>query len=122
MGIWLSSQGNRKTDINTGKRPDENFARELIQLFSIGLYELNEDGSPNRDNDPQTYPDQGTDLIPTYNQEDVEELAKVFTGWDLRDNKSYGRQDNRGGDYTKLMEFDLLMHEYEADLKRRRLC
>ena len=63
-----------------GIRPDKNFAREVMQLFTIGLYELNLDGSPNRDGNLNTYPDSGSGLLPTYTQQDIEELAKVFTG------------------------------------------
>ena len=77
-----------------------------MQLFTIGLYELNRDGSPNRDGDPNTYPDSGSNLLPTYTQQDIEELAKVFTGWDLVGNKKYGRLVNTDGDFTQAMEFN----------------
>lgn len=117
MGIYLSHQGNQKANANRGTRPDENFARELMQLFSIGLYELNLDGSENRDNNPNTYPDLGSSelLIPTYTQEDIEELAKVMTGWDLVDNGHYGDRYDRGGDYTQPMEFTAAEHEDELE-------
>jgi uncharacterized protein (DUF1800 family) len=72
-GLVLTSKGNRKEDPATNRAPDENFARELMQLFSIGLYELNQDGSYKLEN--------GTPIA-TYTAEDVSELAKVFTGWD----------------------------------------
>ena len=52
---------------------NENYAREMMQLFSIGTSMLNPDGSR------QT--DAGGNLIPTYNQTNVTELARVFTGW-----------------------------------------
>ena len=90
MGAYLSHQGNRKASQSEGTRPDENFAREVMQLFTIGLYELNLDSSPNRDGNLNTYPDSGSDLVPTYTQQDIEELAKVFTGWDLVGNKNMG--------------------------------
>jgi uncharacterized protein (DUF1800 family) len=73
MGIYLSHIRNRKEDPATGRLPDENFARELMQLFSIGLQELNIDGSPRLG--PNGQP------IETYNNDDVMALAKVFTGW-----------------------------------------
>ncbi|MEW8586405.1 MAG: DUF1800 family protein [Candidatus Thiodiazotropha sp.] len=114
MGVYLSHQGNRKTDPSTGARPDENFAREVIQLFAIGLYELNLDGSPNRDGDSNSYPDPGSSLIPTYTQNDIEELAKVMTGWDLATNSSYGRLVKRDGDYTRPMVFHPEHHEDES--------
>ncbi|WP_304788790.1 DUF1800 family protein [Aquabacterium sp.] len=72
MGTFLSHQGNRKEDTNTGRIADENFAREVMQLFSIGLVELNDDGTPKlADGQPQE----------TYTADDVKGLAKVFTGW-----------------------------------------
>lgn len=73
MGIYLSHMRNRKEDPATGRMPDENFAREIMQLFSIGLYELNADGSLRRDG--------AGNPIETYTTADVLALAKVFTGW-----------------------------------------
>ena len=73
MGIYLSHLRNRKEDAATGRLPDENFAREVMQLFSIGLVELNTDGSPKLN--AQGKP------IETYTNADVMALAKVFTGW-----------------------------------------
>ncbi len=71
MGIYLSHFKNKKANPDTGALPDENFAREIMQLFTIGLWQLNIDGSQKL---------QGNTLIPTYDIEDVQELAKVFTG------------------------------------------
>ena len=73
MGLYLSHLRNRKEDAATGRMPDENFAREIMQLFSIGLHELNNDGS--------TKLDSSGNPIETYNNADVMSLAKVFTGW-----------------------------------------
>jgi len=72
MGFYLSHLNNPKADTTQNIHPDENYAREIMQLFSIGLYELNLDGSRKKDND-------GND-IPTYNNGDIKELARVFTG------------------------------------------
>lgn len=113
MGVYLSHQGNQKADPTKGTRPDENFARELMQLFTVGLYQLNVDGSPNRDGDRNSYPDAGTNLVPSYTQVDVEELAKVMTGWDLVDNSRYGKASFRDGNYTVPMEFTAAEHEDE---------
>ena len=44
MGVWLSSARNRKANISAGRFPDENYAREIMQLFSIGLYLMHQDG------------------------------------------------------------------------------
>ena len=75
MGNYLSMKGNQKPDPESNIRPDENYARELLQLFSIGLVQLNIDGSVITDSD-------GVPL-PTYNQEIVENFAHVFTGWNF---------------------------------------
>lgn len=72
MGIYLSHMRNRKADPEKNRFPDENFAREIMQLFSIGLWELNEDGT-------QITDDTGNP-VPTYDNETITELAKVFTG------------------------------------------
>ena len=73
MGIYLSHMRNRKEDAATGRLPDENFGREVMQLFSIGLYELNNDGTLKRDANGNP--------IETYTTADVMAMAKVFTGW-----------------------------------------
>ena len=73
MGIYLSHLRNRKEDPSISRHPDENFARELMQLFTIGLHELNPDGTLKRDSAGQP--------IETYRNADVMALAKVFTGY-----------------------------------------
>lgn len=73
MGVYLSHLGNQKADPANNIRPDENYARELMQLFTIGLYQLNPDGSKKLD--------AGDNPIPTYNQQEIEGFARVFTGW-----------------------------------------
>jgi uncharacterized protein (DUF1800 family) len=73
MGVYLSHRRNQKEDPIKGTMPDENYAREIMQLFSIGLVKLNPDGTPQRDGAGNT--------IPTYGNADVVGLAKVFTGW-----------------------------------------
>ncbi len=72
MAAYLSHLNNPKSDPERNIHPDENFAREIMQLFTIGLYELNQDGSYELD-------DNG-DRIPTYNNDDIKEFAKIFTG------------------------------------------
>jgi uncharacterized protein (DUF1800 family) len=73
MGVYLSMLGNEKPNPTLNIRPDENYARELMQLFSIGLVELNNDGSQKLD--PQNQP------IPTYDQAIIEGFAHIYTGW-----------------------------------------
>ncbi|BDT69569.1 hypothetical protein os1_37600 [Comamonadaceae bacterium OS-1] len=75
MGVYLNTCGNQKENPSTGRQPDENYAREVMQLMTIGLVQLNPDGSPKKDTN-------GKD-IPTYSQSDVSHLARVFTGYDL---------------------------------------
>lgn len=83
MGVYLSHRANPKEDPSKGTSPDENYAREVMQLFTIGLLQLNPDGTPKRDSAGKT--------IATYSNADVAGLAKVFTGWSWvpRDSSSY---------------------------------
>jgi uncharacterized protein (DUF1800 family) len=67
MGNYLDMAGNTRT------RPNENYAREILQLFSVGTVKLNQDGTAQRDAEGQT--------IPTYTQTTVNNFARVFTGW-----------------------------------------
>jgi uncharacterized protein (DUF1800 family) len=80
MGKFLSMLANDKGDAN--RDPDENFAREVMQLFTIGLYQLNPDGTQVLDLKGQP--------LPTYSNVDVQGLAKVFTGfsWNIPGDKS----------------------------------
>ena len=73
MGEFLNMVNNDKTDPTTGASPNENFARELMQLFTIGLAQLNPDGTPQLDSTGAP--------IPTYGETDIGEFARVFTGW-----------------------------------------
>ena len=73
MGVYLSMLGNEKPDTARNIRPDENYARELLQLFTIGLVELNLDGTPRLNSSGQ--------MIPTYDQSIIEGFAHVNTGW-----------------------------------------
>ncbi len=82
MGQFLTFRGNARANPATGSHPDENYAREVMQLFTIGLVKLNQDGSSVTVNGTPVY---------TYSQDDVSSLARVFTGWDF---------DMAGGDNT----------------------
>jgi uncharacterized protein (DUF1800 family) len=73
MGQYLTFLGNEKHNPVTGSNPDENYARELLQLFTIGLNELNIDGTKKLVNGAP---------VETYKQNDISQLARVFTGWD----------------------------------------
>ena len=74
MGYYLNTKGNMKEDAR-GRAPDENYAREVMQLFTIGLQLLNPDGTPQLDGSGKP--------IETYTNSDVSNLARVFTGYDL---------------------------------------
>jgi len=80
MGIYLSHLGNRKADPVNRVYPDENFAREVMQLFSIGLWELNADGTRKLS---------GGQPIPSYDNDDITELARVFTGLSFGNNAAF---------------------------------
>ncbi|MEO5960121.1 MAG: DUF1800 family protein, partial [Opitutaceae bacterium] len=73
MGEYLSSLRNAKANPATGTTPDENYAREVMQLFTIGLEQLQPDGTLKLDSAGLP--------IATYNQTTITEMAKVFTGW-----------------------------------------
>ena len=92
MGIYLSHLRNQKADTRSGRVPDENYAREVLQLFSIGLVELNEDGSARTS---------GGAAIATYAPADISGMARVFTGWswacpDWPDNNCFSSGSNAG--------------------------
>jgi len=81
MGSYLNTMLNRKRDVAAGVlRPDENYAREVMQLFSIGLFELNIDGT-------QKLNAQGKP-IPTYGLDTIENFARVFTGWNYQSDQT----------------------------------
>jgi uncharacterized protein (DUF1800 family) len=73
MGRYLDMVNNNKPSTTLGTHANENYARELMQLFTLGVYQLNEDGSIK--NDTSGNP------IPSYDQNTVEAMARVFTGW-----------------------------------------
>lgn len=78
MGEYLNMRGNSVGDRNN-PNPNENYSREVMQLFSVGTDQLNQDGTPVLDV-------QGN-RVPTYDQATIANLARVFTGWDLAPNK-----------------------------------
>jgi uncharacterized protein (DUF1800 family) len=99
MGVYLSHLRNEKS--GSGRFPDENYAREIMQLFSIGLFELNGDGSFVLDGRGES--------IPTYDNSDITEFARIFTGlaFDGPDrNFSEGRPE-----WTKPMRMYQEFHE-----------
>ena len=75
MGYYLNTKGNLKENTATGRAPDENYAREVMQLFSLGLVQLNLDGTVKKD--------AAGNKLETYTQSDITNLARVLTGWDI---------------------------------------
>jgi uncharacterized protein (DUF1800 family) len=89
MGAYLSHAGNRKASADGKIVPDENYGREVMQLFSIGLVERNLDFSPALDAAGQT--------VPTYDSAVVAAMSRVFTGWTYAglSDANYSRVDAR---------------------------
>jgi uncharacterized protein (DUF1800 family) len=73
MGRFLNMANNNKANLKDNTSPNENYARESMQLFTLGLVQLNPDGTP--------VLDQNNNPIPTYNQTVVTNMAKLYTGW-----------------------------------------
>lgn len=103
MGDYLSMMANQKADPDRNRYPDENYAREVMQLFSIGLYELNQDGSDKLDSQGQQ--------IPTYSQDDIENLARVFTGWHIAERNQSGWGSKNGNWFVPMIAYP----EYHDD-------
>jgi len=108
MGIYLSMLGNRKAKPGSSQRPDENYAREVMQLFSIGLWELHPDGR--QITGPLGEP------IPTYDQSTIEETARVLTGWGWNKATPADSIIFAPRDYESRM--DLYELEHDAGMKR----
>ncbi|MEQ8300850.1 MAG: DUF1800 family protein [Hyphomonas sp.] len=104
MSRYLTYWRNEPGDPATGRMPDENYAREIMQLFSIGVIELNQDGTPKLTNGQQ---------VETFNNDDVEGLARVFTGFSWPGASFYsGVEDDND---KRLVVFD----EFHSGLEKR---
>lgn len=97
MAEYLTYLRNRKGDENTGRMPDENYAREITQLFTIGLIELNMDGTPRLGSDGEP--------IETFDNEDIIGLARVFTGLGLKGTGFQSRFADEDGEYAPLQMY-----------------
>ena len=105
MGFYLSHFNNSKSIPERNIHPDENYAREIMQLFTIGLHQLNIDGSLKRDSLGNP--------IPTYTQKDIKELAKVFTGLSAGKAGNFERGNVRFGMNAWGTDFSVPMAMYE---------
>jgi uncharacterized protein (DUF1800 family) len=83
MGEFLNTLGNQKEDVKSGRLPDENYSREVMQLFTIGLLQLNIDGTPKVGANGQP--------LETFTQSDVSNLARVFTGYESDNAEGYSQ-------------------------------
>ena len=112
MGLYLGMRGNSAGSIITGIHPDENYAREIQQLFSVGLNRLWPDGS-------LVLNSQDT-LVPTYGQPEIMGFAAVFTGWNYyQTNQANGRLPSGFGpsaNYTNPMVLVPSHHDLNAKL------
>ncbi len=106
MGYYLTYVDNRVENPIAGIFPDENYAREVMQLFTIGLWELNQDGTHVLDDNGES--------IPTYSNEDITEFAKVFTG--MRKNYTRGNIEIVGSNYVDPMRIQTSWHDYSKKI------
>ncbi len=107
MGVYLSHLRNAKSVSVTGAQPDENYAREVMQLFTIGLNQLQPDGTLKLD--AKALP------IPTYDQTVVTAMAKVFTGWAFYNtNPTTANFRNSASDYINPMTLYSGWHDTTA--------
>lgn len=115
MGQYLSMVRNQKPNPDTGAQPDENYAREVMQLFTIGLNMLNPDGSLALNSNGLP--------TPTYSQNDIVGLAHVFTGWGFAYDKRKPPEDLRAhfiwGEREELKP--MIMFPEFHDMKAKRL-
>ena len=107
IGVFLSSAMNQKASLAKNIRPDENLAREFLQLFTIGPYMLELNGKRETAKNGKS--------IPSYTQNDVIEMAKVLTGWNLFLYPNWNRLGKNHGSYHDLMTFHPSKHEDEQD-------
>ena len=99
MGQYLTLSGSKKHNPQTNTFPDENFPRECMQLFTIGLWQLNKYGEP--------ILDQNGNKTPTYNQDDVEDMSRLLCGW-------YINAPHWQHDWINPMMADNSQHDMEA--------
>ncbi|HEY3841094.1 MAG TPA: DUF1800 family protein [Bryobacteraceae bacterium] len=96
MGYFLDMVNNDKANARKGTVANENYAREVMQLFTVGLTQLNQDGTPDTQH-----------TAPEYTQDTVTEMAKVFTGWTYSPAPGYaGQWPNQPYYFAPMVSFD----------------
>jgi uncharacterized protein (DUF1800 family) len=108
MGDYLDMANNNKANAAAGTAPNENYAREILQLFSIGLYKLNPDGTVVRD--------AAGKALPTYDQDTIEGFAHVFTGWTYPTVPGVPPRNNNPRNYEGSMIPVAANHDFGAKL------
>ena len=112
MGLYLNMLGNQKGDDSLGRHPNENYAREIMQLFSVGLNKMWDDG--------KFMLDSSANLVPTYNQNSILGMSALLTGWHYsQQNLSTGRAPTNFGpaaDYLNPMVLVPPQHDLNAKL------
>ena len=112
MGLFLDMRGNQKGDDTVGRHPNENYAREIMQLFSIGLFRMWDDG--------RVVLDSNAGLVPTYTQETILGLSALLTGWNYaQPNLANGRAPSSFGpsaDYLNPMVLVPTRHDLGSKL------
>ncbi len=107
MGYYLNMINSERDNPETGAHPNENYAREVLQLFSIGLVKLNQDGTPQLDaaGKPQ----------PTYDESVVQGFARAFTGWSYPNAKGFDdANENADAAWTSPMKPFAAQHSPES--------
>lgn len=105
MGRYLNMLNSRRQNLPTDPLPNENYARELMQLFTLGLTQVNPNGTPTNPASPQ----------PTYSEDDVKALARILTGWTFGDGNPATVPTSTGGEnYTVPMEAVASRHDVAA--------
>jgi uncharacterized protein (DUF1800 family) len=104
MGVYLNMMGNRRADLSQNLHPDENYGREINQLFSVGLVMLNLDGTPK------------SPAAATYTQSTITNFAHVLTGWNWAscDANGYDNFDGCFTPYNTESDFETPMVAYET--------
>jgi hypothetical protein len=112
MGLYLNMQGNAKGSLINGTHANENYAREILQLFSIGLNRLWPDGT--------LVMNSTGNLVPTYGQDEIMGFAATFTGWNFyQTNQANGRLPTSfspGANYTNSMVLVPNQHDLNTKL------
>ncbi|MEM8825848.1 MAG: DUF1800 domain-containing protein [Pseudomonadota bacterium] len=111
MAEYLTMLGSRRADERSGRRPDENYAREIMQLFTIGLYELNLDGTLRLGGNGQP--------IETYDNDDVTGLSEVFTGYQ-HDYTDVGENPHPSGDSYSVFTPQVMLQRVTSDSSKWR--